>query len=264
MAILRKKKKQQKPISDSWLLSFEESLHARAVATALDLQSLYTKAYQMTLDALEDLYFDEKGELSRTDVYRKLKLEAIFKQLATKVDKATTEVLMETVEDTDRAISKELGASVDFNFFTEEEAKAIVDADFMNANYSDRIWKNVALLRARVEQDVTRIVIMGESPKKIKMALMKDFNVGWNEADRLIRTEVSRVFNKASFEKYKKTGTTEFVVLVHKDDRTCDQCQELANKVFFIDREPLVPELPVHPNCRCTLSALNINSFNED
>jgi SPP1 gp7 family putative phage head morphogenesis protein len=33
-----------------------------------------------------------------------------------------------------------------------------------------------------------------------------------------------------------------------EDDRVCDECEALNGQIFDIDS---VPEIPVHPNCRC-------------
>ena len=39
----------------------------------------------------------------------------------------------------------------------------------------------------------------------------------------------------------------------------CPRCQELDGKIFAADSADC-PELPLHPNCRCKLVPINLNS----
>ena len=46
------------------------------------------------------------------------------------------------------------------------------------------------------------------------------------------------------------------------DDSTkpCDRCLRLAGEVFA-ENDPRIPELPLHPNCDCSLIEINQNEY---
>ena len=77
---------------------------------------------------------------------------------------------------------------------------------------------------------------------------MKDLNVSYSYADRLIRTEASHIFNEAAKMGYKQGNVEEVEVLIEESGNLCDECAELAGKTYRLGTEP---RLPLHPNCRC-------------
>jgi SPP1 gp7 family putative phage head morphogenesis protein len=70
-------------------------------------------------------------------------------------------------------------------------------------------------------------------------------------AEVIARTETMRAVNGAAWDRYKQYGVEQVEWLTALDDRQCDECEELNGKIFPIDE---APDLPVHPNCRCTLA----------
>lgn len=76
---------------------------------------------------------------------------------------------------------------------------------------------------------------------------MKDFNVSYNQATTLVRTESSAMFNKANEDSYKKAGVSKVKFLAEKD--ACHLCKVHDGKTFDIKAKP---SIPVHPNCKCT------------
>ena len=82
----------------------------------------------------------------------------------------------------------------------------------------------------------------------VKRQLMRDFDVAWNQADRLVDTEVSYVMNRANLEQYKGYGFRK-VEIVNLDVNTCEKCKALEGEVFDIHDAPVVP---IHPRCHCS------------
>lgn len=218
------------------------------------IQALYEWAQEEVINELSNLYMRNEGDLTRTDIYRKLKLEAIFGQLGKKLDDLTTERLTDVVKSTETG-QREIVGMVDWNFFNDREVESIVKRDFQGKDFSQRIWKNTEELAKRVKQDITRIVVTGNSPSKITEQLAKDFNVGYKKAERLVRTETSRVFVQSALEGFKKAQYNEFAIEV-KDigPYPCKECEEKAlnangtHKRYTLATLPVIPE---HPNCRC-------------
>ena len=214
-----------------------------------DLQAVYKWAYEELMRELEHFLFLNPEELTRTQIYRWNKLTALIEKLKVK----TNQIITDRLDDVCTTVNKEV-STVDWNLFTDMQAEAIVKADFLGQTYSARIWQNLDAIKARIEKDMIRLVIGGEYPHKLEEALMKDFNVGYMEANRLIRTEANRVFNSAALNTYISEGVTRFGIDVTEDERLCESCKEFIDKEFTIDTLPLLPD---HPNCRCVYYALD-------
>lgn len=97
---------------------------------------------------------------------------------------------------------------------------------------------------------------------------LKDIGFDKNRAEMIARTEVMYSLNQASIEAFAEDGIEYVEWLTAFDDRTCDEtngpeielpdgsvvygCEAMNGKIFKIDE---VPAIPVHPACRCTISA---------
>jgi SPP1 gp7 family putative phage head morphogenesis protein len=79
--------------------------------------------------------------------------------------------------------------------------------------------------------------------------------IGITRSRLLARTETMGAVNQAALSRYNKAGVSRVEWLSAADDgRTCDECIGLNGKIFPIDG---VPDIPVHPNCRCTTAPLS-------
>ena len=72
-------------------------------------------------------------------------------------------------------------------------AKSIVNADFHNATFSDRIWMHQDLLKNDLNKLLQIGLIQGKNPKTLATELRKRFNVKQSDAERLMQTELARV-----------------------------------------------------------------------
>lgn len=153
-----------------------------------------------------------------------------------------------------------------YGFYNPDQAKQILNAAFEDVPYSQKVWAgnsvgarittNSQVLNQRLSKDLEDMICLGKSPTKIKAALAQDFNTAYYNADRLIRTEASHIYNTAAKEGYKAAGVERVEMLV--EDDACEECQELAGE-YDIDNVPL---LPIHPNCRCCY--IPVVSLDED
>ena len=76
------------------------------------------------------------------------------------------------------------------------------------------------------------------------------YNQGFNECHRLVRTESMHYLNNAALYRYKDAGVEYVQVWAAVDERTCDTCGGYHGKIYPIDR---CPHIPLHANCRCTV-----------
>lgn len=123
-----------------------------------------------------------------------------------------------------------------------------------NKAFSARIWLNRAELQQRLGKGIVNTIAAGQSKDKLVKAVQKEFDVSFNESDRLVRTELTRIMNQSAADSYKAAGCEEFEFLATDDERTCEQCGKLNGKKFpFSKLEYGVNCPPIHPNDRCTI-----------
>lgn len=117
-------------------------------------------------------------------------------------------------------------------------------------SWSQRIWDNVNLLQETLNQNLIDCVVTGKKPSQLKKILQDTFDVGFNRADSLVRTEMAHIQTQAAQQRYKDYGIQEVEVLVDEDERTCPICAKFEGKRYPINAQMPVP---FHPRCRCCM-----------
>lgn len=117
-------------------------------------------------------------------------------------------------------------------------------------SWSQRIWKNTELLAETLNEELIHCVGAGKKPTDLKKLLQHRFNVSYNNADMLVRTEMAHIQTQAAQHRYKDYGLEEVEVLVDEDERTCPICAKMEGKRYPINAQMPVP---FHPRCRCCM-----------
>lgn len=144
-----------------------------------------------------------------------------------------------------------LGKSVQDNA---RAARAIVNASFANARYSDRVWMYQDLMKAELAKLLKSGLIQGRNPKQLTKHLQKLFGVSRSNAERLMRTELARVQTEAQKQSFERNGFEEYTFLAL--GTACPVCKELDGKHFPVKKMmPATNAPPMHPNCRCSTAA---------
>jgi SPP1 gp7 family putative phage head morphogenesis protein len=117
-------------------------------------------------------------------------------------------------------------------------------------NFSQRIWDNTEMLVNTLNEELVACVITGKKTTQLKKVLQERFNVSYNRADSVARTELSHIQNTAAQKRYEDYGIRYMQVWADKDERRCDICGKLHKKKYPIGAQ--VP-VPVHPRCRCSI-----------
>lgn len=244
---------------DYWQVRLQDTIYKKSVSQMKKkLLSVYKDAEQTINIQLTDLYMDilSKGEkvtanaLYQQNRYKKLQdlvNEQIIKIGKTE-EKEVVNTLLKAYKQVYKETSEKLTADFTWSILNENMAKEIVYANYKGANFSERIWLNKSKLRQQIEKSVIDSVVAG-NPKDVAVKEIRNrFGAGFNDADRIVRTETQRVLNDGQRQTYKDRGYNQVKWLVADDDRLCDECEPLDGKIFDIDQAPSV----VHPNCRCT------------
>lgn len=158
----------------------------------------------------------------------------------------------------DMQVGLEIG--IKFDAPNEETIKRIIQTNWLDSNYSARIWKDKVKLVTILEQELLRGFALGENPRKIANRVSQKMEVSKHNAERLVRTEFSHIANEASFNTVQELDKalgggvfTKYKFLATLDSRTSLICQELdLEEFYFKDRVERVNFPPMHPNCRST------------
>lgn len=110
-------------------------------------------------------------------------------------------------------------------------------------------------MQERLEERLVDCVARGLSKDKAVNELCNlSIDGNRSSAERIVRTELTRVQNQAAKDTYKEAGVEYYEYLAVGDDRTSEECMDLNGKIFRLD-DAVVGENfpPIHPNCRCTI-----------
>ena len=117
-------------------------------------------------------------------------------------------------------------------------------------SWSERIWGNTAALAETLNEKLIECVVGGKKTSDLKKALMERFNVSYNNADMLARTELAHIQTQAARQRYEDTGIKYVEIWADYDERRCDVCGKLHQKRYPVGAK--MP-IPAHPRCRCTI-----------
>ena len=144
-----------------------------------------------------------------------------------------------------------LGKSIQNN---KELAKAIVNASFHNATFSDRIWAEQASLRNQLSTILQNALIAGRHPRDFIPQIRKIFDVTKSQANRLLVTEMARVQTEAQMQSFKRNGFDEYTFLAL--GTACEVCRKIDGHHFKVETANAGVNMPpMHPHCRCSTSA---------
>lgn len=135
--------------------------------------------------------------------------------------------------------------------------------------FSDRIWINQDILKSKLDSLLINATIQGKSPIAIARQLRDQVsktvaNQGY-VTERIARTESARVQTQAQLDSFDKYGYDHVKWVA--EPSACQFCQEIADGGANNDgvySTHLVPDIPVHPNCRCSISAYVFDEDSKD
>lgn len=150
-------------------------------------------------------------------------------------------------------LQQQTGLAYSFSSLPETEIKRLQDLKWTGEAYSDRIWSNTGALASSVKDELLVSLMTGRSIRDTSQAIAERFNVGQNDARRLVRTESAFFHNQMELLSYEEADIEKYIFVAVLDKRTSHICQEHDNKVY--DRDKAVPGVncpPMHPWCRST------------
>lgn len=154
------------------------------------------------------------------------------------------------------SIQKGTGLGFSFAKFPRQDVDRILRSNWSGGNYSQRIWKDVNGMTARLKSELLVSMLSGRSNEKTARIFQEQFGVNAYCARRIVRTESAYVANAAQAKAYDEAGIDRYRFIATLDSRTCECCAALDGKVFELAKaKPGTNYPPMHPFCRSTTIA---------
>ena len=167
------------------------------------------------------------------------------------IDKYCGDKMTERAEAEFRRLAGILGETIDYKDM-EKQAKAIVNASFKNATYSERIWSHQDRLRSMINVELQKGLIAGISSRQMASNIRKQYDVSQKDAERLMITELRRVQTDVAMQTYKAEGITQYMYMA-VNPRACEVCRAINGKIYNVKEGEVGLNLPpMHPRCHCT------------
>lgn len=174
------------------------------------------------------------------------------------IDKYCGDKMTERAEAEFRRLAGILGETIDYKDM-EKQAKAIVNASFKNATYSERLWSHMGRLRSEINIELQRGLIAGISSREMARriaVLSNDYTSNYSkslrDAERLMVTELRRVQTDVAMQTYKAEGITQYMYMA-VNPRACEACRAINGKIYNVKEGEVGLNLPpMHPRCHCT------------
>lgn len=155
-------------------------------------------------------------------------------------------------------LQQQTGLAYGFSGLPESEIKHLQSFSWVGdgSTYSTDIWKNTGKLTSSIKDELLISLMTGRDTRETAQAIAERFNVGQNDARRLVRTESAFFHNQMELLSYEEADIEKYIFVAVLDKRTSHICQEHDNKVY--DRDKATPGVncpPMHPWCRSTTVA---------
>ena len=142
------------------------------------------------------------------------------------------------------------GVNYNLKPVSEKVLEDIINVKIEGKNYSERIWNNKNDLAKKVKKEVNDFLNGKTTVNEINNRISKRYNQNWNNTDRLVSNEISRVQEGAN-EVWRKEHNIKYVMYSATLDRhTCSDCGKYDGETFEVNKKPV--DLPKHIRCRCT------------
>lgn len=196
--------------------------------------------------------YNTKQYVSRAEAL-KLELELEVAHLCADVDDLVARQVIDAAKEELIRQAGVLGNSARYDIAG--TLKEIAEGDFYGATFSERIWgrngqydeinQNVFSMLSTIYTDM-------DGYKKQRRYLMEKFNATQYEANRLLKTEMSRARSQAKMKSLVVNDFTHYVWVAEAG--ACEDCQAMDNTAIPVSEGRVGTTMPpLHPNCRCSV-----------
>lgn len=212
--------------------------------------------FEATYDKLQNAMANGKeptpADLYKLDKYWQMqgKLKEELQKLGDKQAELMSKKFEEQYIDVYESLA--LKGSNAFNTVSKEAAQQMINQIWCadGKSWSSRVWSNTDKLQQSLNDNLIDCVVSGKKTTELKRKLMEQFNVSYNRADSIVRTEMAHIQTQAAQQRYKDYGIQTVEVWVDEDERTCPVCAKHEGEKYPVNARMPVP---FHPRCRCCM-----------
>lgn len=133
------------------------------------------------------------------------------------------------------------------------DVEDIIKQPWSGVSFSENIWYNRDVLIHKAKDTISKGLIRGNSPHEMATELSKTMGSSYNNARRLVETEISAAQTRANIDNYKNNGIDKVEISAILDTKACKTCKQHDSNIVLVEKGILGKDLPpFHPNCRCT------------
>ena len=185
----------------------------------------------------------------------KLRL-AVYHAEKRQSDKFYTDFMKDSYNRATFELQQQAGLAYSFNVLPEAEILRLRALKWSGDNYSGRIWNNTDELARKLKDEFLVGFMTGRSDRDVANLISDRFDVGRNNARRLVRTESAFFHNEMEALSYEEADIEYYRFIAVLDKRTSAICRDQDNKVYKVsERKTGVNYPPLHPWCRSTTVA---------
>lgn len=220
-------------------------------------------------------YIDDDGNLNMSNAQIAVEMRDFEKEIEEEINKigglevaivsgilgkAYSQSYYKTAFQLDRGLIDDAGIAigVNFNILRPEFLESVINRKWEGSDFSSRIWKSKENLITTLKSEMYDSMRRGTDSKVIAKRLQRRFDVSWNEAFRLIRTETARVRSEGQEKIYQENDAVQQVIWISTIDGVTDpEDAELDGTIWNkFENHPIPPN---HVNCRCTIAPVAKN-----
>ena len=152
-------------------------------------------------------------------------------------------------------IQKGVGVGFDVSALDEGQVSRLLNKPWSvdGENFSSKVWKNKRKLINTLDQELSRMVMTGESPQKAIQNIKKAMNTSQYAAKRLVLTEQAYFTTLGQKDAFGELDVEEYEIVATLDGKTSEVCQDMDGKHFPVkDMSPGLNAPPFHVFCRST------------
>lgn len=181
--------------------------------------------------------------------------EVLFGNEADSFDKVMRNVYTEGYYRTAFELQKGVGVGYDLMKLDKNKIDKVISKPWAadGSNFSSRIWKQRSQMVSELHNQLTQMVIRGQTPDAAINAIKERFRVSKGQAARLVVTETAFFHSAAQKDSFNNLGVAKYEICAVLDHKTSDICQDFDGRVFDMkDYQPGVTASPFHVHCRST------------
>ena len=244
----------------------DQMAQQKAIDTDKELATAYNSSLQLIKNDIEQLYIKlleeaKDQQIKPNDLYRYNRyfeltnsINREMVKLGQQEQRITKQCLIDMYNLVQDYLNKETGV-IAKSFTPLGDAEKAIDIVWCQDGvaWSERIWANKQLLQKKIERGLIDSLVRGLKKDDIVKELMDTFNTGFNNADRIVRTELNFVQNQACLDRFRNIAS-KYEIFAAIDSRTSQICRDMDGKVFnFTDAQVGITMPPFHAYCRTTI-----------